>query len=264
MSASDYFIHNIKKEYPNVITIKIYNEPLHIHVCKPGKRQKRDNFEPDPRSIRRTQQLISDYTICNAFDLFCTFTFDPKKFKKREDFNACYLRMQHWLHSQRQAHSPDLKYLVVPERHKKGGYHFHALFASYNGVLSDSGHKKDNRPIFNISGWRFGFSTAVKIEKTQIGIVSRYVRKYITKEMSKEFGRKRYLASRNLVKPTKEYNSRAYRDTLPIGRKLIYDGGTYQTFELNKDFLNAVKKHTELFAKKIKKPIEELPDMHYN
>lgn len=258
-SETPTFIHNIQKETPNMITIKIYNEPLVIpsHVPHSGKREKKDDFEPDPRSIRRTRQLIADYVLCNEFDLFCTFTFDPKKFKERFNFTSCYLRMSRWLDYQRHSHSPDLRYLVVPEKHKSGAYHFHALISHYNGLLHDSGHKNNNRPVFNISGWRVGFSTAVRIPKEDIPKVSNYVRKYITKDMSREFGRKRFLASRNLEKPIKKYNTSTFRDCLPLGRKLLYEKDTYSVYEIDPGFLQQVKKHTESYLELLLRQREE-------
>lgn len=246
-------IYNTQKVYPNMITIKIYKEPFTVFSHEYKKPQPRDNFEPDPASIRRTRQLLTDYVICNEFELFCTFTLDPKKFKKREDFSACLSRMQMWLHSQRTSHSPDLQYLVVPEKHIKGGYHFHALISHYNGALVDSGHKKDNRTIYNISGWRFGFSTAVKINREEIGVVGRYVGKYITKDMSKQFGRKRYLASRNLKKPDKTHNVNSFRDTLPLGRKKIYETDSCAVFQLDPAFFQKVRKQTEKYTDLIKR-----------
>lgn len=250
-------IHNTQKVYPNMITVKIYKEPLHVFSHEYKKRSPRDDFEPDPSSIRRTKSLLNDYVVCNRFELFCTFTFDPKKFKKREDFSSCYRRMQLWLHSQRTSHSPDLQYLVVVERHKKGGFHFHALISHYNGALAYSGHKSNNRPIFNISGWRFGFSTAVKINPDEIDAVGRYVGKYITKDMSKEFGRKRYLASRNLTKPVKKHNTSTFKNTLPFGRKLIYEKEKYAVFELDPAFFQRVKKHSEKYADLVKRQRQE-------
>lgn len=249
------FIHNTKKETSKMITIKIYKEPLVIQPHEPiyGKRRKRENFEPDESSIRRTQQKISDYVLCNQFELFCTFTLDPKKFPNRDNFSSCYNRMSRWLESQRVSHSPDLKYLVVPEKHKKGGYHFHALLSNFNGTLRDSGHKNNNRTVYNMTGWRVGFSTAVKIPADEVGVVSRYVRKYITKEMSKEFGRKRYLCSRNLEKPVVTHNSRSFRDCLPIGRKLLYERDNYSVYELDPAFFSRVKKQTEKYAKLIQR-----------
>lgn len=251
-------IHNTRKVYSDMITIKIYKEPLMVSPHEYRRPQPRDDFEPDPSSIRRTRTLLNDYVICNQFELFCTFTLDPKKFKKRDNFSACYNRMQTWLHSQRTSHSPDLKYLVVPERHKKGGYHFHALISHYNGILADSGHKSNCRPVFNIPGWRFGFSTAVKINQEEIGIVGRYVGKYITKDMSKEFGRKRYLASRNLKKPEIKHNTDTFKKTLPMGRKLLYEKEKYAVFQIDPVFFQRVKKQSEKYADLVKRQrIEE-------
>lgn len=260
-------IYNIQKEYPNKMLVRSYNRPLIIFEHEPhrGPRHKREDWTPDERSVRRSHQLVSDYVICNQFDLFCTFTFDPKKFKNRENFVECVSRMTMWLHSQRTSHSPDLKYLVVPEHHKDGkGIHFHALLTHYNGVLRDSGHVWHEKPVYNISGWRWGFSTAQKIPLEDVPKVSRYVRKYITKETIAEFGRRRFLVSRNLQKPLKTYNTRSLRDCLPLGKRKLYDGGDYTIYEINPEFFQRVKKQTESFIelqKRMKK--EEEQRLHF-
>lgn len=252
-------IYNIQKEYPDKVMFKSYNRPLYIrsHLIKTGQRQKREDWTPDDRSVRRSHQLVSDYVICNRFDLFCTFTFDPKKFKDRYDFVKCSLSMQKWLHSQRSNHSPELKYLVIPEHHKSGAIHFHALLTHFNGVLSDSGHIWHEKPVYNISGWKYGFSTCQKIPLEDVAKVSKYVRKYITKETIAEFGRRRFLVSRNLQKPVKSYNTTSLRDCLPIGRKEIYDAGEYVVYELDPQFFQRVKKQAEKYADLIKRQREE-------
>lgn len=248
-------INNIQKVYPNMITIKIYNEPLYIrgHLVRTGKRKKKAGWVASERSVRRSHQLISDYVLSNDFDLFCTFTFDPEKFPKRELFTDCMLRMQMWIHSQKSNHSPNLKYLIIPEHHKDGrGIHFHALLANYKGHLRDSGHIHSNKPVFNISGWRFGFSTAQFINKDDTGKVSRYVRKYITKESISEFGQHRFLKSNNLQKPIKSYNTDSFRNCLPLGRRKLYETEDYSMWEINPEFFQKVKKQTEEYSKLVK------------
>ena len=149
------FIHNIVKEYPNMIKIEIYHEPLKIFPHRAGKRRdlKDDElYEPDERSIRRSQQLVNDYIICNRFEYFCTFTFDPKKFPDCFDASKTRRRITRWFSSQRCYHSDNLQYLCIPERHKSGQIHFHALISHFNGTLRDSGHKRNGKGIGNLEG----------------------------------------------------------------------------------------------------------------
>jgi len=156
----------------------------------------------------RSKAMITDYTLSNDFDLFCTFTFDPEK-ADSFDFELCKEKMQNWLSNSRRD-SPDLKYLIVAEKHKTGRIHFHALMKYYNGVLtpafSETGKQKEKngRKIYNMGQYNWGWSTAIKIDN--IEKVASYVQKYITKDMLKIGNKKRFWASRNLQKPTKQYN----------------------------------------------------------
>lgn len=255
---SPRFISNIVKTYPKMIRIEVYHEPLCIlpHNHRIGKRRELESgelYEPDSRSIRRSQQLVRDYVICNRFELFCTFTFDPKKFPECKNPNLARLRMSRWLRNQKSYHSPDLKYIVIPERHKSGAIHFHALMSNYKGSLRDSKHRRQGKIIYNITGWRIGFTTAISIGDTEEDYlkVGSYVQKYITKDMSKDFNNHRYLASRNLLKPKKEYNSKLFNQTLPLGRKKIYDTEISSVYELDPAFYQSVKAYTDIQMKRI-------------
>lgn len=246
------YISNICKTYPNMIRIEIYHEPLVIlpHNSRIGKRRDLDSgtlYEPDPRSLRRSKQLVRDYVVCNQFELFCTFTFNPKKFPECSNPVSARNRMSRWLRNQKAYHSPDLKYIVIPERHKSGSIHFHALISNFNGTLRDSGHKRAGKIIYNMTGWRLGFTTAIPIGRTEEDYqkVGSYVMKYITKEMSKDFNNHRYLASRNLLKPVKTYNSDLYVKTLPLGRKKLYDTEISEVYSINPDFYQHVRAYTD-------------------
>lgn len=240
------FIHNIVKEYPDMIKIEIYNEPLKIFPHRVGKRRKlKDDelYEPDERSIRRSQQLVKDYIVCNRFEYFCTFTFNPKKFPDCHDPLKTRNCMGRWFSGQRMYHSPKLQYLCIPERHKSGQIHFHALISHFNGTLRDSGHKRDEKIIFNMTGWRWGFTTAVKIGDTDEDYekIGRYVGKYITKDMSKDFNNHRYMASRNLAKPVVTHNSDLFKRTLPLGRKKLYDTEISSVYQIDPAFYQHVR-----------------------
>lgn len=185
-----------------MLKIVIYRQPVKLG-CSSERRKRKKNPECFESSIIRTRTTIEDLCLCNQFDLFCTFTFDPKRFNSRK-IAYCKSYMNHWTHNQKFRGSPLLQYLIVPERHKSGAIHFHALLKNYQGRLKDSGHKQGGRIIYNIPYWSFGFSTAVKIDNQEA--VSRYIRKYITKDMILLPCGKRYYCSQGLTRPKKSYN----------------------------------------------------------
>lgn len=218
-------INNITKEYPDMIKVVIYKRPL-VYVREEGsiKRNKLevsdDTYEPSVTSLSRTKTLIRDIVLCNDFDLFCTFTFDPDKVD-RYNLAACWGKMSRWIRHQKDK-SPDLTYLVVPEQHKDGAWHFHALISHYNGSLRNSKHKTGTgRIVYNLTSYRSGFSTAVEIDNREA--VAHYVIKYITKDFIKRFNQRRFFCSRNLKRPSKIINSPIFSLTLPLFRQKVAD-----------------------------------------
>lgn len=185
-----------------MIKITFYRQPFLVGSGG-GKKSKRKDSETTASSVARTRTTIEDLCICNQFDLFCTFTFDPKRVDSFNIMN-CRRMMNTWIRNAKERHSPALKYLIVPELHESGRIHFHALLRGFNGELKDAHLSQNGRDVFNIKNWRFGFSTAVHIDN--IVAVSRYVRKYILKDMILLPGKKRFFCSQNLVRPTKETN----------------------------------------------------------
>lgn len=229
-------IHNITKEYPDMIQVLVYKSP---RICITGegkvKRKREDvddeNYTPSFDSLRRTKTLIKDIVLCNDFDLFCTFTFDPDKVRDRTDLTCCWHKMSTWLHHQRDK-SPGMTYLIVPERHKSGGWHFHALISQYNGTLRDSKHKTSSgRSIYNITSYRAGFSTAVPIDNREA--VAMYIQKYITKDFIKSYNQRRFFCSYNLRRPKKSSNSPIFSMTLPLFRTRLADFGDSELYSVS-------------------------------
>lgn len=200
----DDVIFNSMKEYPDMIQIFIYKKPFRANVNGGRKIKRRKNSEPEESSVRRTRTVLSDLCLCNQFDLFCTFTFDPARYNSK-NLLACRRYMNTWIRNAKERHSPDLKFIIVPELHKSGAIHFHALLRGFEGQLKDSKHTANGRKVYNIKNWHFGFSTAVYIDNLQA--VSSYIKKYITKDMLLLPGKKRYFCSQNLIRPIKSTNS---------------------------------------------------------
>ena len=218
------FIHNVTKVYPDMIKIIIYKEPRVYTVNNSPKRELKESdvYLPTVSSLNRTKTLVKDITLCNDFELFCTFTFNPEKVDSF-NFHKCRAVMSTWLHHQNdksREKGVEFKYLIVPERHKSGRWHFHALISGYTGTLKPSNYKTSTgRRIDNITSFRSGFTTSVAIDSKDA--VSNYVTKYITKDFIKEFNQRRFFCSRNLVRPEKRVNSSIFRSTLPLFRKKI-------------------------------------------
>ena len=112
-----------------------------------------------------------------------------------------------------------LRYIMIAERHKKGGIHFHGLLAAdkplnlvYSGTKLYKGYKKpisdekaevmglyDGREVYNLQTWSFGFTTCIKLVGDRMNTAF-YITKYITKDCKKIFGRF-FWHSRELKKP---------------------------------------------------------------
>lgn len=155
------------------------------------------------RSYNRTKQSIFSYSRCASWEKFVTMTFNGQ-FVDRYNYDECSKLLRTWLKNQRR-NAPDLQYLFVPEYHKDGAIHFHGLMANTGSIqFVDSGKRtKDKKTIYNISKWKYGFTTAIDVYNTHG--VSKYLAKYITKELCDlTSGKHRYFASNNLEQPRAE------------------------------------------------------------
>lgn len=154
-------------------------------------------------SMHRTKTQIGDWARSNQWEWFVTFTFSPEKVD-RYDYSAVSKAMAVWLSNIRRA-CPDLRYILVPELHEDGAYHFHGLFAKCDGFgLVYSGVRQGGVPVYNISKFHLGFTNAQRVKSTEKAAM--YVLKYITKELcAVTKGKKRYWVSRNLNKPVVGY-----------------------------------------------------------
>lgn len=232
-------LYNVIKEYPEMIQIIIYKEPQTVYegFKRSTKRSKpQDDYLTLERSTRRSKATIRDLVICNNFQLFCTFTFDPKKYD-RYNFNNLKLVMLRWLNNQRREHSPALQYLVIPEFHKDGAIHFHALIKNYNGRVKETGKRtrKGNNVVYNLPSFRGGFTTASPINEN-IEAVAEYVSKYITKELITTFNKNRYFCSKGLIRPKKYNNKFVWIPKLNCKKQ--YDTKYYQSFLLKNNIDN--------------------------
>lgn len=139
------------------------------------------------RSTRRTKQSIYNISRSNNWEWFATFTFKENRY----DYDICKKNLQTFLNNTKKRKCELMEYLCVPEQHKDGAYHFHALISGItDDVLCPSWEK--GRMMFN--NYHYGISQCERVKDTQK--VSMYITKYITKDLVNDVkGRQRYLCS---------------------------------------------------------------------
>lgn len=163
-------------------------------------------------SVHRTKNMVYNYSRGNVWEWFITLTFNKEKID-RYNFELCSKTVRKWLKNVKYKYASEMKYILVPEQHKDGAWHFHGLlshcgamkfnraFNKYTGELLFS---KSGLPIYNFGNYKLGFSSATPILDT--AKASSYITKYITKELAiNTKGFRRYYPSANLELPKKSY-----------------------------------------------------------
>lgn len=153
------------------------------------------------QALCRAKQTLYHLARSNVWEWFVTLTLDPQKID-RYNYDEIAKKVRKWFNNLRRK-APDLYFLIVPERHKDGAWHFHGLLGACSGLVFDFSGKYDKlgRPIYNLSNWGYGWSTATEVSSTDC--VSSYVTKYITKDMCDATkGRHRYWVSNNCSRVT--------------------------------------------------------------
>lgn len=169
------------------------------------------------RAQRRAKSAVFDLAMSNPFTHFLTLTIDSRK-ADRYDAAELLRHLRYWLDNN--VRRRGLFYVLIPEYHKDGAVHFHALTNDAlemvdSGTMIPPTGGKPSRPrsaaqraawlthggsvVYNVPGWSWGFSTAIKLHGDRRRAVG-YVTKYITKADSKIGGRW-YYSGGQLARP---------------------------------------------------------------
>lgn len=224
-----------------------------LPVSEEQKRKSADPHGEDlERSMRRARAKLRRLALANTFHWFVTLTLDPDKVDSKNGVDVVK-KLNAWCSNAVQRHG--LCYLLVPERHKKGGIHFHGFFNDALPVV-DSGTMRPpagGRPrkprseaqrnkwlsdgwtiVYNLPGWSLGFTTALELTGEYPAAVA-YVCKYIGKDGEKPAGRW-YYSGGDLKEPAvsyaelapsellSEYSERAVALSVP-GRQVVVLNG---------------------------------------
>lgn len=144
-------------------------------------------------SLSRSRSAVLELALCNPWSYFVTLTLSPEK-NDRHDLNAAYKRLSKWLNNYSRT-GAQIKYLIIPEPHNDGAWHFHGLLSGLPPphltpfTLHDPiPHRikdmlSNGRMIYNWPAYAkaFGYVTIEPIlDPSRCAI---YMTKYITKEL---------------------------------------------------------------------------------
>lgn len=198
-----------------------YAKPAKAPPCETQRKCSDPKGEDMQRSMRRARARVRRLALANDFRWFVTLTLDPARVASHD--GAAVIRVLNaWCSNavQRQG----LRYILVPERHKKGGIHFHGFFSDSlealdSGTIKPPGGGKPRKPrskaqraewlknggqiVYNLPGWTWGFTTAMELYGEYPAAVA-YVCKYIGKDGEKPAGRW-YYSGGDLREPEIEY-----------------------------------------------------------
>lgn len=179
------------------------------------------------RSMRRARAKLRRLALSNEFTHFVTLTLDREKVD-RYDPKAIMQKVNRCLDNLVRRHG--LKYILVPEQHKDGAYHFHGFIAG-DLRLEDSGtidlpwEDKPKRPrdeqeradwltrgghvVYNWPQWPLGFTTALPLYGMYSAAVA-YVCKYIGKQQGQRPMGRWYYSGGGLKEPQRLYTTLEY------------------------------------------------------
>lgn len=145
-------------------------------------------------SLSRSRSTVWELALCNPWDWFVTLTLDKEKCD-RYDLNATYKQLGKFINNYNSRTDAAIKYLLIPEPHKDGAWHFHGLVSGLppphlklftlqdNIPLRLKDMLREGRQVYTWPAYvkAFGFVTLERILDPER--CASYMTKYITKEL---------------------------------------------------------------------------------
>ena len=187
-------------------------------------------------NISRAKTKIYEYACCNDFTLFATFTLNQTK-QDRYDINEYIKNLSQFIRDYRKKTGNDVKYLLIPEKHKNGAWHIHGLLkglplsALYKFTPDDNIPQRIKKRLADcfVYEWKeytnkFGWNTIEEIQNKEA--CYKYITKYINKDLAKsitEYNKKMYYCSRGLKKADEIYRGHLKSLDQMENGAIIYD-----------------------------------------
>ena len=118
-----YTIHYYSEFVYKVVKFKRSGSSVYLGSSE-DREEARGKFS---QALSRARSMLLQYALCNKWDYFITVTVNPDRFH-REDLPAIRKYLSQWFRDYRKEWGA-IKYVLVPELHKKGGWHFHGFIS---------------------------------------------------------------------------------------------------------------------------------------
>lgn len=190
-----------------VLTVKQFGSKYKVVWCKSIRKKGYELLEEEDSSklvtvnseklsnnISRAKSMIFEYAFCNTWDYFITLTISPDKFD-RYSLNDYIKALGKFINNYSTHHHSKISYLLIPERHKDGAWHMHGLIS---GILPKHLVVNANGYLdFSLYARKFGYCSLAPLKSHEA--VSKYITKYVTKELScMPYGQRLYYCSKGL------------------------------------------------------------------
>lgn len=176
-------------------------------------------------SLSRSRSRVWEIALCNPWDMFVTLTLSPAMCD-RHDLNGTYKRVAKFFNNVNSRTDAELKYLLIPEPHKDGAWHFHGLVSGLplhhlkpftlddNIPLRLKVMLREGRQVYTWPAYAdsFGFVTLEPIQDPER--CAAYMTKYITKELGRssiELNHHLYYSSKGLLRAELLYQGEMLR-----------------------------------------------------
>ena len=181
-----------------VPTEKCENEAVGIFsdLARTGQKITGNNDEKLRESLSRSKSKVYQLAVCNEWEYFCTMTIDGAK-HDRHDLKAFRKKLSKWINNYNGKHKTSVKYLLIPELHKKdpNAWHIHGLLMglpekhltafTLADKLPHTMRKllKDGRKLYNWCDYAaaFGWVSMERVQNPEA--VAHYISKYVTKNL---------------------------------------------------------------------------------
>lgn len=212
------------------------------------------NYKKD-ESLRcatsRARRMVREYALCNDFEYFVTLTVNSANCD-RFSLTDCQQKLRKCLKHLKRLNN-NFRYLLITEKHVKGGFHFHGFFKGINNndltLIDKTNYKSIPYKILtyiergekiyshNYFDKKLGWCTLSKIKN--LSRASSYCTKYITKDCIINENGYMYINSRGLKSSNSSRINPISFDSIPCFKK-EYDYSI--TFDIDFRELNQQQK----------------------
>lgn len=150
------------------------------------RERKSDSHEKCDASISRARRFVLDVCLSNNFSFFFTGTLSPET-GDRFDIRWYHKKLSQFIRDQRKKYNSKIEFILVPEQHKNGAWHFHGLINVPDMALSKFPPTAPRRLLeglyFNWPDYAKSFGFVSLSPVRDFVACAFYMSKYITKDL---------------------------------------------------------------------------------